>query len=80
MRCLGLTKKKKINLWDSKEDTEAFFKEHFKKLIQDTLDKGIPVRTADEKGIYDLYPDGRKEYVKLYPEGYWDGDDDLDRG
>ncbi len=27
---------------------------------------GHPTAHADEKGIYNLYPDGRKEYVKLY--------------
>jgi hypothetical protein len=69
---IDLTKKKQWNLLDSKEETEAFFKESFKKLIKDTLDKGIPVRTADEKGIYDLHPDGRKEYVKLFDDDYWD--------
>jgi hypothetical protein len=28
--------------------------------------KGHPTAHADEKGIYNLYPDGSKEYVKLY--------------
>jgi hypothetical protein len=27
---------------------------------------GHPTAHADEKGIYNLYPDGHKEYVKLY--------------
>ena len=27
---------------------------------------GHPTAHADEKGIYNLYPDGRKEYVKIY--------------
>jgi hypothetical protein len=24
---------------------------------------------GDEKGVYRLYPDGRKEYIEGYPEG-----------
>lgn len=28
---------------------------------------GHPTTHADEKGIYELYPDGRKEYIELYP-------------
>ena len=29
---------------------------------------GHPTAHADEKGIYNLYPDGHKEYVKLYSD------------
>lgn len=42
----------------------------FEKAAQDGISqlhsKGIPAVLADENGIYELYPDGEKKYLKLY--------------
>jgi hypothetical protein len=55
----------KININTPKDESERILRKAFKKEIEDTLKLGIPVRTVDEIGVYDLYPDGRKVYVKL---------------
>ena len=51
-----------------KEEVERVLAERSKKIIEETHKRGFPVRTVDEVGVYDLYSDGRKEYVKLYEE------------
>ncbi|MGN0928299.1 MAG: hypothetical protein ACI4M7_04175 [Succinivibrio sp.] len=40
------------------------FKEQLKKAIELDWQLGIPVMQADEKGIYELRPDGTKIYQK----------------
>ena len=36
--------------------------------IKKQRDNGLPIRTADEKGVVDLMPDGRKIYITNDPE------------
>lgn len=57
---------KKLDLNTPIDEADRILREFFKKEIEKTHKLGLPVRTADELGVYDLYPDGRKEYVKLY--------------
>ncbi len=52
----------------STEEKEAVAREAVRKAIADTHAAGRPSTHGDEKGVYQLYPDGRKEYIKLYGE------------
>lgn len=45
-------------------DDEETMAEIAQKTIEDNLAKGIPVYLADEKGVYQLFKDGSKEYIK----------------
>ena len=38
---------------------------NLKKAIEHSWELGVPVTQQDEKGIYDLYPDGTKKYVDI---------------
>lgn len=56
-------------IWEmSTEEKEAVAREAARKAIADTHAAGRPSTHGDEKGVYQLYPDGRKEYIKLYGE------------
>jgi len=55
-------------LGDSPEDQEAFFAEATKDAIDAIHAAGHPTSHGDEKGVYLLYPDGRREYVKRYSQ------------
>jgi hypothetical protein len=57
---------KKITFDMSKEEQEAILKETVEKEILATHALGIPTTHGDARGVYDLYPDGRKEYIKEY--------------
>lgn len=46
------------------EQFDEVFKDAAKKAIAETHKAGRPSVHGDEKGIYNLYPDGRKEYIK----------------
>ncbi|MGB9131361.1 MAG: hypothetical protein WCB90_01950 [Methanosarcina sp.] len=52
----------------STEEKEAVAREAVRKAIADTHAAGRPSTHGDKKGVYQLYPDGRKEYIKLYGE------------
>jgi len=56
-------------IWEmTKEEKEAVALGAVKKAIADTHAAGRPSTHGDEKGVYRLYPDGHKEYIKLYGE------------
>lgn len=38
---------------------------NLKKAIEHSWKLGVPVTQQDEKGIYDLYPDGTKKYIDI---------------
>ncbi|MGR6904581.1 hypothetical protein [Lysinibacillus sp. BSL11] len=59
----------KINMNTPKDEAECILRQSAKKDIEKIHNLGLPIRTVDELGVYDLYPDGRKEYVKLYKKG-----------
>lgn len=40
-------------------------RENLKKAIEESWMLGIPVTQQDEKGIYDLYPNGTKKYISI---------------
>lgn len=55
--------------WEAtKEEKEAMFAEATREAIAETHAAGRPSTHGDEKGVYHLYPDGRKEYIKLYED------------
>ncbi|MFC5734322.1 hypothetical protein [Cytobacillus gottheilii] len=60
---------KKINMNTPKDEAECILRQSAKRDIENKHKLGLPTRTVDELGVYDLYPDGRKEYVKLYKKG-----------
>ena len=49
------------------EEVTRISTEGVKAAIADLHAAGIPSVHGDAKGIYKLYPDGYKEYTKLYP-------------
>lgn len=63
---MGVDIMKKIDINTPIDEAESILRQSAKKAIEKTHKLGFPVRTADELGVYDLFPDGRKEYVKLY--------------
>ena len=55
------------NFWElTKEEMEKFLAEGAKEEIAKTHADGRPSTHGDDKGIYYLYPDGKKRYIKLY--------------
>jgi hypothetical protein len=50
----------------SRHEEEALLKEAADEAIAKTHAAGLPTTHGDEKGVYRLYPDGRKEYIKWY--------------
>lgn len=57
---------RKLSLDTPVKETEAILKEHVRKLTESIHNSGRPVRRGDHLGVYDLYKDGTKEYVKKY--------------
>jgi hypothetical protein len=55
----------KKDFWD---EMDSAMEEAAKKAIDETHAAGRPSYHGDGKGEYYLYPDGHKEYVKLYKE------------
>ena len=53
----------------SKEEQEKIFGEATRKAIAETHAAGRPSCHGDNKGVYELYPDGTKKYIKLYEKG-----------
>ena len=45
------------------------FGEATRKAIAETHAAGRPSCHGDNKGVYNLYPDGTKKYIKLYEKG-----------
>lgn len=45
-------------------EANRIMKHRMKKITDGIVSSGNPVRSIDEKGVYDKYPDGRKVYVK----------------
>jgi len=50
----------------SKEDQEAAFGKATRAAIAKAHALGLPTTHGDDNGVYQLYPDGHKEYIKLY--------------
>lgn len=48
----------------TKEEKEALFAEAAKIAISETHAQGRPSFHGDDKGMYYLYPDGKKEYIE----------------
>jgi len=51
-----------------KSERESFFAEAAKKAIAKIHAAGLPTTHGDAQGIYQLYPDGHKEYIETYSE------------
>jgi len=52
----------------TKEEREKCLGEATRKAIAETHAMGRPSTHGDNKGVYRLYPDGHKEYIKLYEQ------------
>ena len=52
-----------------KEEQEKIFGEATRKAITETHAAGRPSCHGDNLGVYNLYPDGTKKYIKLYEKG-----------
>lgn len=54
-------------IWELNSDEwDALMKKAAKKAIEETHAAGRPSTHGDDVGVYHLYPDGRKEYIKEY--------------
>lgn len=51
-----------------KAERETFFGEATRKAISKIHASGLPTTHGDEQGIYQLYPDGHKEYIEMYSQ------------
>jgi hypothetical protein len=49
-----------------KEEQEAAFGKATQASIAKTHALGLPTTHGDDKGIYQIFPDGHKEYIRLY--------------
>jgi hypothetical protein len=56
-----------------KAEREAFFGEATRKAIAKIHAAGHPTTHGDEQGIYQLYPDGHREYIETYSTQEVDG-------
>lgn len=57
----------KKNFWDlSKAETEELLAQSAAEEIAKTHAAGRPTTHGDKKGVYQLFPNGRREYVKIY--------------
>ena len=56
-----------------KAEREAFFGEATRKAIAKIHAAGLPTTHGDEQGIYQLHPDGHKEYIEMYSAQELDG-------
>ena len=63
------TSKKKGFLEMNKTEIETVYGEETRKAIKKHYAAGRFTTHGDEKGVYRLYPDGRKKYIEGYPEG-----------
>ena len=52
----------------SKKEIEAVYGEETRKAIKKHYAAGRFTTHGDEKGVYRLYPDGRKEYIESFAE------------
>ena len=56
-------------IWEFTEhEMEILAGEAAKEAIDETHAAGRPSTHGDEKGVYHLFPDGHKEYIKVYKE------------
>ena len=63
------TKKGFKKIWKFNDhEIEILAGEAAKEAIDETHAAGRPSTHGDEKGVYHLFPDGHKEYTKLYNE------------
>lgn len=53
---------KRFDIHTPKEEVERILKQSLSKIIHKIFEKGHPIRTIDETGVHDLYPDGTKKY------------------
>ncbi|MBA4391666.1 MAG: hypothetical protein C0399_12135 [Syntrophus sp. (in: bacteria)] len=60
--------KKKSFLEMNKTEIEALYGEATRRAIKKHHAAGLFTTHGDEKGVYRLYPDGRKEYIEAYTE------------
>jgi hypothetical protein len=56
-----------------KAEREGFFGEATRKAITKIHAAGYPTTHGDAQGIYQLYPDGHKEYIETYSTQELDG-------
>lgn len=56
-----------------KAERETFFGEATRKAISKIHASGLPTTHGDEQGIYQLFPDGHKEYIETYSKQERDG-------
>lgn len=61
-------KTEKVDMNTSKEETERILKNSFSKIRDSIFAAGVPIRTVDERGVHDLYPDGTKKYTEKTKE------------
>jgi len=52
----------------SKKEQETYLEKATHKAIDETHNAGRPSVHGDEKGVYELYPDGSKKYIKVYED------------
>lgn len=62
-------KRSKHFLEMNKKELEAVYGEATGKAIKKHHAAGSFTTHGDGKGVYRLYPNGRKEYIEIYPEG-----------
>jgi hypothetical protein len=56
-------------IWDlTAEEKLEIAKEAAREAIAETHALGLPSTHMDNEGIYKLYPDGHKEYTKIFEE------------
>lgn len=52
-------------IWEfTNEEMDALVSDAAKKAVTETHEAGRPSTHGDEKGVYHLYQDGRKEHIK----------------
>lgn len=51
-----------------KEEQEAYLAKATHNAIAETHASGRPSAHGDEKGVYELYPEGRRKYIKMYED------------
>lgn len=50
----------------TKEELEKILADGIAKEIAETHALGLPTTHGDSHGVYQIYPDGRKVYIKIY--------------
>lgn len=62
-------KDKKDNFWDLTDAQQAErLAERGKQIIAETHAAGRPTTHGDSRGVYQLYPDGHRQYIKRYTQ------------